>query len=190
MMLHEGADSPIKIVDFGFSKIFDRDDHGLQTVCGTPAYVAPEVLRKRGYGPEVDMWSIGVITYVLLCGFAPFFDENRDALLRKILKGEYSFPSPYWDDISREAVDFIEKLLVMDPAVRLTPQQALDHVWMGTTQNNPAQIRTDRLKAFHDSFSKKSDWSASETGEKDEDGEIGQLGKQLQEEEEEQKQEQ
>ena len=91
----------IKISDFGLAKIWSGDTLA-RTACGSPNYVAPEVLlnEMRGYTFVVDMWSVGVIVYVLLCGFCPFFDENTPALFKAITRGVYSFPSPYWDGIS------------------------------------------------------------------------------------------
>ncbi|KNE60468.1 CAMK/CAMK1 protein kinase [Allomyces macrogynus ATCC 38327] len=91
-------DSRIMISDFGLSKIFD-DVQLMRTACGTPGYVAPEVLRREGYQKQVDMWSIGVITYILLCGYPPFYEENNHALLpANHCRGTTSFDSPYWDN--------------------------------------------------------------------------------------------
>ncbi|MGH0163937.1 UNVERIFIED_CONTAM: hypothetical protein FKN15_046033 [Acipenser sinensis] len=98
-------DAPLKIADFGLSKIVD-DQVTMKTVCGTPGYCAPEILRGTAYGPEVDMWSVGVITYILLCGFEPFYDERGDQyMFKKILNCEYDFVSPWWDDVSLNAKD-------------------------------------------------------------------------------------
>ncbi|KPP69201.1 calcium/calmodulin-dependent protein kinase type IV-like [Scleropages formosus] len=100
-------DAPLKIADFGLSKIVD-DQVTMKTVCGTPGYCAPEILRGCAYGPEVDMWSVGVITYILLCGFEPFFDERGDQyMFKKILNCEYEFVSPWWDDVSLNAKDLV-----------------------------------------------------------------------------------
>ncbi len=94
------ADARIMISDFGLSRIFN-DDEVMKTACGTPGYVAPEVLKRQGYGCEVDLWSIGVITYILLCGYPPFYDENNQELFQQIMRGDYQFDSPHWDDISQ-----------------------------------------------------------------------------------------
>ena len=103
----------------------------MSTTCGTPGYVAPEILAQKGsYGREVDLWSLGVILYILLCGFPPFYDDNNTALYNQIKRGDYSFPSPYWDNVSKPAIDLIRKLLTVDPAARLTVEQALGHPWI------------------------------------------------------------
>lgn len=121
-------DSKIMISDFGLSKM---EDSGIMaTACGTPGYVAPEVLAQKPYGKEVDVWSIGVISYILLCGYPPFYDENDANLFAQILKGEFEFDPPYWDDISLEAKEFIRKLMCVDVDKRLTCEEALDHAWI------------------------------------------------------------
>jgi len=118
----------IKIADFGLSKIVGAQ--ALMTACGTPGYVAPEVLTSGGYGPEVDMWSVGVITYILLCGFPPFYHEDLPELFEQIMNASYDFPEEYWKDISKTAKDFIRNLLVVDPKKRLTGKTALEHPWL------------------------------------------------------------
>ena len=125
-------DYDVKIADFGLSS-FISDNALMQTACGTPAYVAPEVLLNTGYDQEVDLWSIGVITYILLVGFPPFHGETVRQILEVVSKGRYDFPSPYWDDISPHARDFIRKLLVVDPKKRMSAKEALDHVWIRST---------------------------------------------------------
>lgn len=121
-------DSKIMISDFGLSKM---EDSGIMaTACGTPGYVAPEVLAQKPYGKAVDVWSIGVISYILLCGYPPFYDENDANLFAQILKGEFEFDSPYWDDISDSAKDFIRQLMCVDVEKRYTCRQALAHPWI------------------------------------------------------------
>jgi calcium/calmodulin-dependent protein kinase I len=123
----EDEDSKIMISDFGLSKM---DVDQMATACGTPGYVAPEVLLQKPYGKEVDMWSIGVIAYILLCGYPPFYHESDQELFAQIMKGEYEFDSPYWDNISDSAKDFIRHLMEMDVKRRFTCEQALEHPWL------------------------------------------------------------
>uniref|UniRef100_G3W393 calcium/calmodulin-dependent protein kinase n=1 Tax=Sarcophilus harrisii TaxID=9305 RepID=G3W393_SARHA len=121
-------DSKIMISDFGLSKI--QESNVLGTACGTPGYVAPELLEQKPYGKAVDVWALGVISYILLCGYPPFYDENDSELFNQILKANYEFDSPYWDDISESAKDFIRHLLERDPERRFTCEQALQHLWI------------------------------------------------------------
>ncbi|KAJ3104205.1 calcium calmodulin-dependent protein kinase type 1G [Phlyctochytrium planicorne] len=116
----------VMISDFGLSKIFN-DDEVMRTACGTPGYVAPEVLKRQGYGKEIDLWSLGVITYILLCGYPPFYDQNNVELFKQIMAGRYEFDRPWWDAISETAKDFIRHLLVLDPRLRSTARTALSH---------------------------------------------------------------
>merc|ERR1712079_766196 len=121
-------DSKIMISDFGLSKM--EESGVMATACGTPGYVAPEVLAQKPYGKAVDVWSICVISYILLCGYPPFYDENDANLFAQILKGEFEFDSPYWDDISSEAKEFIRQLMCVDVDRRLSCESALQHAWI------------------------------------------------------------
>lgn len=120
----------VKIADFGLSKIIGENTM-MQTACGTPIYVAPEVLTGEAYEMEVDLWSVGVITYILLCGFPPFFDDgsNMGQLFEQIMSGDFDYPEEYWADISDEAKDLIDHLLLVDPKQRYTAERALQHPW-------------------------------------------------------------
>jgi len=100
------------------------------------ANVAPEVLAQKPYGKAVDVWSIGVISYILLCGYPPFYDENDANLFAQILKGEFEFDSPYWDDISDSAKDFIRMLMCVDADKRYTCSQSLQHPWICGNASN------------------------------------------------------
>jgi len=120
----------IKIADFGLSKAFSNGSV-LETSCGTPDYAAPEVLRMDGaYDKSVDLWSMGVITYVVLCGFPPFYGKTQAHLFEKILNADYDFPDPEWTNISDEAKDFVRHLLVLDIDKRYTTKQCLEHPWL------------------------------------------------------------
>ncbi|KAI8818198.1 kinase-like domain-containing protein [Fimicolochytrium jonesii] len=124
----------IKISDFGLAKLASETSF-MGTLCGTPNYVAPEVLdmRKNGrkYTKAVDLWSCGVVLYICLCGFPPFSEELAPPpMADQIRQGKYEFRSPWWDKISRDAIDLIKGLLTVDPSKRLTVHQALDHPWI------------------------------------------------------------
>ena len=118
LLTSKDDDASIKLADFGFAKRVEFNSEGLVTACGTPGYVAPEILEGKSYGKTVDIWSIGVITYILLCGYPPFHDDNHNALFKKIKKGKFEFDSPYWDHVSDDAKDLILEMLVVDPEKR------------------------------------------------------------------------
>uniref|UniRef100_A0A158QXD8 Calcium/calmodulin-dependent protein kinase type 1 (inferred by orthology to a C. elegans protein) n=1 Tax=Nippostrongylus brasiliensis TaxID=27835 RepID=A0A158QXD8_NIPBR len=128
LYFNQDEDSKIMVSDFGLSKT--EDSGVMATACGTPGYVAPEVLQQKPYGKAVDVWSIGVIAYILLCGYPPFYDESDANLFAQIIKGEYEFDAPYWDQISDSAKDFISHLMCCDPEQRFTCEQALEHPWI------------------------------------------------------------
>ncbi|XP_053408768.1 serine/threonine-protein kinase DCLK3-like isoform X6 [Mercenaria mercenaria] len=131
LLVHRNKDMTIslKLADFGLAMDVKE---AIYTVCGTPTYVAPEILSEIGYGLEVDMWAVGVISYILLCGFPPFRspDRNQTELFEFIKAGEYEFLSPYWDNISSSAKDLIEHLLVVDKKRRYTAIDVLSHPWI------------------------------------------------------------
>uniref|UniRef100_A0A1B6C8G6 Protein kinase domain-containing protein n=1 Tax=Clastoptera arizonana TaxID=38151 RepID=A0A1B6C8G6_9HEMI len=144
--------SKIMISDFGLSKM---EDSGIMaTACGTPGYVAPEVLAQKPYGKAVDVWSIGVISYILLCGYPPFYDENDANLFAQILKGEYEFDSPYWDDISDSAKDFIKHLMCVDVEKRYTCQNALAHPWISGNAASNKNIHSTVAEQLKKNFAK------------------------------------
>lgn len=119
----------IKLADFGLAKILSSVQF-TYTACGTPGYVAPEVLFRRGYDKVVDMWSVGVIMYILLSGYPPFHDKQAAMLYEKIKTANYAFHDKYWSGISQQAKDLIRKLLVVDPRARLSGEEALKHPWL------------------------------------------------------------
>ncbi|KAM5232389.1 serine/threonine-protein kinase DCLK3 isoform 1-T1 [Hipposideros larvatus] len=128
---NEDKSTTLKLADFGLAKHVVRP---IFTVCGTPTYVAPEILSEKGYGLEVDMWAAGVILYILLCGFPPFRSPERDQeeLFNIIQLGHFEFLAPYWDNISDAAKDLVSRLLVVDPKQRYTAHQVLQHPWIET----------------------------------------------------------
>ena len=123
----------IKISDFGLARFLPNETMAV-TACGTPGYVAPEILAGAGYGREVDYWSIGIVLYILLSGFPPFYDEDNSALFEQIKSGKFEYPSPYWDDISDQAKDLINKLLCVDPKERLGADEIMAHPWMASDE--------------------------------------------------------
>lgn len=143
LLLAVGSDKKdfVKLADFGLSKDFGMES--LQTSCGTPDYVAPEVLSGDTYDKSVDIWSIGVITYVLLVGFPPFWGETQKELFDHILHGSYDFPSPEFDNVSDDAKDFIKKILVVDPDQRMTAEECLEHKWITTFEKRKDFKRVD-----------------------------------------------
>jgi len=143
----EAKEDCIKIADFGLSKDFGQEQ--LQTSCGTPDYVAPEVLLGEPYDMSVDIWSIGVICYVLLCGFPPFYGETQKELFENIMSGTFDFPSPEWDSVSDGAKTFIKKILVVDASKRYTAEQALNDPWLkDLTQFAQKKEGMRRLESF------------------------------------------
>jgi len=126
----ESEDSKIMISDFGLSKNLGFENDIMNTACGTPGYVAPEVLSRKPYGKAIDAWSIGVITYILLCGYPPFYEENDALLFEQIKQAAFEFDSPYWDHIGAPAKDFVLTLMTKDPEKRHTCAQALKHEWI------------------------------------------------------------
>ncbi|XP_078440698.1 calcium-dependent protein kinase 28 [Wolffia australiana] len=121
-------DSPLKATDFGLSD-FIKPGRKFHDIVGSAYYVAPEVLKRRS-GPESDVWSIGVITYILLCGRRPFWDKTEDGIFKEVLRKKPDFRRKPWPSISSSAKDFVTKLLVKDPRARLTAAQALSHPWV------------------------------------------------------------
>ncbi|XP_057312429.1 serine/threonine-protein kinase DCLK1-like isoform X2 [Hydractinia symbiolongicarpus] len=119
----------IKLADFGLSIEVKSP---MFLVCGTPTYVAPEILDESGYGLKVDVWAIGVICYILLCGFPPFRSVNHDQeeLFDKILRGDFEYLSPFWDDVSESPRDLIDRLLVVDASERFDASEVLQHFWI------------------------------------------------------------
>uniref|UniRef100_A0A3B4YXW9 Si:ch211-27e6.1 n=1 Tax=Seriola lalandi dorsalis TaxID=1841481 RepID=A0A3B4YXW9_SERLL len=108
------------------------DSRLMRTTCGTPEYMAPEVLLRKPYTCAVDMWALGVITYIVLSGSMPFEEDSRTRLYRSIVRGKYSFHGDPWPSMSNLAKDFIQRLLALDSATRLTADQAIRHCWVVT----------------------------------------------------------
>ncbi|KAM4706885.1 serine/threonine-protein kinase DCLK2 isoform 4-T5 [Discoglossus pictus] len=153
----------LKLGDFGLATIIDGP---LYTVCGTPTYVAPEIIAETGYGLKVDIWAAGVITYILLCGFPPFRSENnlQEDLFDQILIGKLEFPSPYWDNITELAKELIGCMLQVNVEERYTADQILTHPWVSddASQGNNMQVEvTGKLKQHFNSLPKENNTTAA-----------------------------
>ncbi|XP_042564211.1 calcium/calmodulin-dependent protein kinase type II subunit beta isoform X3 [Clupea harengus] len=120
----------VKLADFGLAIEVQGDQQAWFGFAGTPGYLSPEVLRKEAYGKPVDIWACGVILYILLVGYPPFWDEDQHKLYQQIKAGAYDFPSPEWDTVTPEAKNLINQMLTINPAKRITSQEALKHPWV------------------------------------------------------------
>ncbi|KAF7205542.1 calcium/calmodulin-dependent protein kinase (CaM kinase) II beta 1 isoform X32 [Nothobranchius furzeri] len=120
----------VKLADFGLAIEVQGDQQAWFGFAGTPGYLSPEVLRKEAYGKPVDIWACGVILYILLVGYPPFWDEDQHKLYQQIKAGAYDFPSPEWDTVTPEAKNLINQMLTINPAKRITAQEALKHPWV------------------------------------------------------------
>uniref|UniRef100_A0A3B4CMP5 Serine/threonine-protein kinase DCLK2 n=1 Tax=Pygocentrus nattereri TaxID=42514 RepID=A0A3B4CMP5_PYGNA len=157
----DGAKS-LKLGDFGLATVVEGP---LYTVCGTPTYVAPEIIAESGYGLKVDIWAAGVITYILLCGFPPFRSENnqQEDLFDQILQGHLEFPSPYWDNITHSAKELIGRMLQVNVEARYTAEDVLCHPWVTedtAMENNMKMEVTGKLKKHFTSAQKQGNTSA------------------------------
>lgn len=120
LYLTRADDSELVLADFGIAKHLDSKDGVLKTMAGSFGYAAPEIMLKQGHGKPVDMWSMGVITYTLLCGYSPFRSENMADLIEETRSGRVIFHERYWKDVSKEAKEFIMTMLQPDPRNRAT----------------------------------------------------------------------
>lgn len=143
-------DSQLKVTDFGLS-VFIEEGKVYREIVGSAYYVAPEVL-KRNYGKEIDIWSAGVIFYILLSGVPPFYAENENAIFEAVLQGEIDFKSPPWPSISNSAKDLVKKMLIHDPKKRITAAKVLEHPWLrenGEASDRPIDNAVlSRMKQF------------------------------------------
>ncbi|OCK77512.1 calcium/calmodulin-dependent protein kinase-like protein [Lepidopterella palustris CBS 459.81] len=130
LYLTPDENSSLVLADFGIAKMLDSKNEVLTTMAGSFGYAAPEVMLKKGHGKPVDMWSMGVITYTLLCGYSPFRSENLSDLIEECKNGRVIFHERYWKDVSRDAKEFITSLLQPNPDKRPTSEEALKHVWL------------------------------------------------------------
>uniref|UniRef100_A0A8C5GT17 Serine/threonine-protein kinase DCLK2 n=1 Tax=Gouania willdenowi TaxID=441366 RepID=A0A8C5GT17_GOUWI len=164
LLVYEHADGSksLKLGDFGLATVVDGP---LYTVCGTPTYVAPEIIAETGYGLKVDIWAAGVITYILLCGFPPFRGsiEDQEVLFDQILMGQLEFPLPYWDNVSETAKELIRSMLEVEVDQRYTALQVLEHPWVtdeGLCENDHQLSVAGKIKKHFNTNPKANDTTA------------------------------
>ncbi|XP_029028717.1 serine/threonine-protein kinase DCLK1a isoform X2 [Betta splendens] len=159
---HSDGSKSLKLGDFGLATVVDGP---LYTVCGTPTYVAPEIIAETGYGLKVDIWAAGVITYILLCGFPPFrgSSEDQEVLFDQILMGQLEFPLPYWDNVSETAKELIRSMLEVEVDQRYTALQVLEHPWVideGLCENDHQLSVAGKIKKHFNTSPKVGDGTA------------------------------
>lgn len=147
MFLNQDPDSPLKLIDFGFSKRMDTENQQVQTMVGTPSYVSPELLTGT-YGQESDLWSCGVILYTILAGRYPFYDEDEQTIYKLVKQGALHLDDATWSNISAEAKDLVTHLLEKDPAKRYTAVQALAHPWFTKTEGPAITVDQRVMDAY------------------------------------------
>ncbi len=147
------GDAELKLTDFGIAHYSEDPEAVCRTMCGTPLYIAPEVLFRQPYGAEADLWSLGVIVYIMLVGYPPFHDHDMVQLVKKIKYKPVSFEGPQWALISEEGKDFLGNLLDKDRSNRMTAQQALEHEWLvnncQAASRNVLQVAQQNIKSFN-----------------------------------------
>ncbi|KAH8086590.1 Pkinase-domain-containing protein [Cristinia sonorae] len=154
------ADSDIVIADFGIAKHLHSPEEQLHSLAGSFGYVAPEVLNKKGHGKAVDIWSTGIITYVLLCGYSPFRSDDVKELIRETTAANIEFHERYWKNVSDEAKAFIKALLHPDPSERPTATQALQNPWLTTHEAS----QEHDLSGLRENFNPRARWRAAIAG--------------------------
>ncbi|CAG9334380.1 unnamed protein product [Blepharisma stoltei] len=146
---HQGAD--LKLCDFGLAKIFTTGSEAFRTRAGTPFYIAPEILAGTGYGKTCDIWSCGVILYILLCGYPPFFARTDAGIMERVRLGRFNFDRAEWNGVTEQAKDLIRHLLVLNVDQRYTVEQALAHPWIASNDvlpDQPLNLSVDSLRDF------------------------------------------
>ncbi|KAK1788551.1 hypothetical protein P4O66_016967, partial [Electrophorus voltai] len=167
LLASKSKGAAVKLADFGLAIEVEGEQQAWFGFAGTPGYLSPEVLRKDPYGKAVDLWACGVILYILLVGYPPFWDEDQHRLYQQIKAGAYDFPSPEWDTVTPEAKDLINKMLTINPAKRITAAEALKHPWISHRSTVAScmhrQETVECLKKFNARRKLKTCWCAVET---------------------------
>lgn len=145
----EAQDADVVLVDFGIARALRTPEEVLTSVAGSLGYAAPEILSRQGHGTPVDLWSLGVITYTLLCGYTPFRNDDPSRLAAATREGNVQFHSKHWDRISDPAKDFVKCCLTVDPVQRITARQALSHSWLAKPGSQPTQDISEALRENH-----------------------------------------
>jgi calcium/calmodulin-dependent protein kinase I len=152
LLMSDDNDSFIKLADFGFAARV-HEAQSLSKQCGTPFFVSPEILMRKGYDQQSDMWSVGCIVYLLLSGNLPFMGRSQKELFRKIVAGKFDFEDDEWKEISPEAKDLVTQMLVLDPSKRITAADAVRHEWLKASRDRLGSIilqgTSQRLKTFN-----------------------------------------
>mmetsp|Transcript_8204 Transcript_8204/g.18358 ORF Transcript_8204/g.18358 Transcript_8204/m.18358 type:complete len:479 (-) Transcript_8204:122-1558(-) len=136
LLQSKDATAPIKVIDFGLATTFKKGDKPMKTKAGTPYYVAPQVLHGS-YDEKCDIWSCGVIAYIMICGYPPFYGDTDPEILKMVKKGEFQFPNEDWDTISQSCKDIISSMLTFDPEKRPTAAMLLEHSWLTSNADKP-----------------------------------------------------
>lgn len=153
LSVQEEGISQVRVSDFGLARFID-DQTFANTTCGTPGYVAPEILLQKPYRENCDFWSVGVVLFILLSGSPPFYHEDNFELFEIIKTGKYSFSAPQWKNISAEAKDLISKLLLTDPEKRIAGKDILAHPWItgqvADSTNETADLKIgENMRKWH-----------------------------------------
>lgn len=150
LYLNKSDDSPLVIGDFGIAKELKDDNELIHKAAGSMGYVAPEVLTSSGHGKPCDIWSIGVITYTLLCGYSPFLAESADGFIEECTSGQYPvvFHKPYWNNVSKTAKEFILWALTVSPKRRPTATDLINDIWITSTEKSTTDLLPEIRKGF------------------------------------------
>eukprot|EP00730_Choanoeca_flexa_P018865 TRINITY_DN9196_c0_g1_i4.p1 TRINITY_DN9196_c0_g1~~TRINITY_DN9196_c0_g1_i4.p1 ORF type:complete len:492 (+),score=123.20 TRINITY_DN9196_c0_g1_i4:35-1477(+) len=147
LLASRDKDAPVKITDFGLAVLM-TDGPSYFGFAGTPGYLSPEVIKRQAYDTQVDVFACGIILYILLCGYPPFWDEQQQKLYEQIKQGSYDYPSPEWDSVTPAAKDLIDRMLDTNPKTRITIQEAMKHPWIASEEIPATMHRQDTLNAL------------------------------------------